>query len=118
MLIGIDLGTTNSAVAIWRDGAAQLIPNSLGALLTPSAVSINERGNTLVGASALDRQASHAEQTVTSFKRLIGTEKTVRLGKRDYRAEDISALILMALRDDVTAHTGTAPGNVVITVPA
>jgi molecular chaperone HscC len=118
MLIGIDLGTTNSAVAIWRDGVAELIPNALGDLLTPSAVSIDRQRQTWVGAAALDRMANHPDDTATSFKRLMGTDKLTRLGGKDYRAEDLSALVLMALRDDVAKHTGTAPTQAVITVPA
>ena len=118
MLIGIDLGTTNSAVAIWRDGQSELVPNALGELLTPSAVSIDKGGQTYVGQAALDRTASHPADTATSFKRLMGTEKQARLGGKNYRAEDLSALILMALRDDVAALTGDAPTEAVITVPA
>ncbi len=59
MYIGIDLGTTNSAVAIWRDGKSELVPNALGEMLTPSAVSIDESGQTWVGRAALDRLATH-----------------------------------------------------------
>lgn len=118
MLIGIDLGTTNSLVAIWRDGQAELVPNALGDLLTPSAVSIAAKGYSHVGRAALDRLGAHPEETVTSFKRLMGTDKTVRLAGRDWRAEDLSALILASLRDDVTAFTGETPTEAVITVPA
>lgn len=118
MLIGIDLGTTNSAVAIWRDGASELVPNALGEYLTPSAVSIEKGGRTFVGQAALDRLASHPADTATSFKRLMGTDKFTRLGGKDYRAEDLSALVLISLRDDVAALTGEAPTEAVITVPA
>ncbi len=59
MLIGIDLGTTNSAVAIWRDGKAELVPNALGEVLTPSAVSVAKDGSAYIGAAALDRMATH-----------------------------------------------------------
>jgi hypothetical protein len=118
MLIGIDLGTTNGAVAIWRDGVAELIPNALGDPLTPSAVSIDRLRQTWVGAAALDRMANHPDDTATSFKRLMGTDKLTRLGGKDYRAEDLSALVLMALRDDVAKHTGTVPTEAVITAPA
>lgn len=119
MLIGIDLGTTNSAVAIWRDGIAELVPNALGAFLTPSAVSVAKDGTCLVGAAALDRMATHPGETVTSFKRLMGTQRTVKLGnKREYTPEDLSALVLSSLRDDVTALTGQTPTEAVITVPA
>lgn len=119
MLIGIDLGTTNSAVAIWRDGEAQLVPNALGDFLTPSAVSISRDGTAYVGRAALERYPIHPAETITSFKRMIGTERTVRLGgKGEYRAEDLSALVLASLRDDVAELTGEVPTEAVITVPA
>ncbi len=118
MLIGIDLGTTNSAVALWKDGKAQLVPNALGALLTPSAVSVLPDGHTLVGAAALERVALKDGATATSFKRLMGTDRKVRLGRKELSAEELSALVLMALRDDVTAFTGECPTEAVITVPA
>lgn len=118
MLIGIDLGTTNSAVALWKNGEALLVPNALGALLTPSAVSILPDGTTLVGAAALERMAAKDGATATSFKRFMGTDRKVRLGRKDFSAEDLSALVLMALRDDVTALTGERPTEAVITVPA
>lgn len=119
MIIGIDLGTTNSAVAIWRDGAAQLVPNALGEALTPSAISVARDGTTWVGRPALDRMATDPAETVTSFKRLMGTARTVMLGdRRKYSPEDLSALVLAALRDDVAAATGHVPTEAVITVPA
>ncbi|MFN4134719.1 MAG: Hsp70 family protein [Novosphingobium sp.] len=122
MLIGIDLGTTNSAVALWRNGdtggEAQLVPNALGALLTPSAVSVLPDGTTLVGAAALERMAMKDGATATSFKRLMGTDRKLRLGRKTFSAEELSALVLMSLCDDVEAHTGTRPTEAVITVPA
>lgn len=122
MLIGIDLGTTNSAVALWRNsdtgGEAQLVPNALGALLTPSAVSVLPDGTTLVGAAALERMAMKDGATATSFKRLMGTDRKLRLGRKTFSAEELSALVLMSLCNDVEAHTGTRPTEAVITVPA
>lgn len=118
MLIGIDLGTTNSAVALWKDGKATLVPNALGGLLTPSAVSIRADGTMLVGAAALDRMAAKDVATATSFKRFMGTDRKVRMGKKDMSAEELSALVLMALCDDVAALTGERPTEAVITVPA
>ena len=118
MYIGIDLGTTNSAVAIWRDGKSELVPNALGEMLTPSAVSIDETGQTWVGRAALDRLATHPQQTVTSFKRMMGTEASVTLNKRDFSAEEMSAVILRSLADDVEAATGERPEGAVVTVPA
>ena len=107
MLIGIDLGTTNSAVAIWRDEGSQLVPNALGELLTPSAVSIDRSGQVWSGAAALDRMATHPEETVTSFKRMMGTEATVKLGKRTFRAEELSAVT-----EQTSGGTRTTAGQV------
>lgn len=118
MLVGIDLGTTNSAVAIWRDGAPQLVPNALGKELTPSAVSVAAGGQTWVGEAALDRMATHPRDTVTSFKRMIGTASTVTLAGTTLTPEDLSAMVLRSLADDVEAATGERPTAAVITVPA
>ncbi|WP_084580400.1 Hsp70 family protein [Sphingomonas azotifigens] len=118
MIIGIDLGTTNSAAAIWRDGQSVLVPNALGDLLTPSAVSIADDGSVLVGMAARERQSTHPRDTVTAFKRYIGTQQTVKLGKRSFDAEDLSALVLRSLKADVEAFTGEAVTGAVITVPA
>ncbi len=118
MLIGIDLGTTNSAVAIWQDGEAQLVPADDGALLTPSAVSLDASGQSWTGTAALDRRASFPSDTATSFKRAMGTQALFRLAGKDFRAEDLSALVLRALVRDVEAATGRTPDEAVITVPA
>jgi len=118
MLVGIDLGTTNSAVALWKDGAPQLVLNALGKELTPSAVSIAKGGQTWVGEAALDRMATHPADTVTSFKRMMGTESTVTLAGTTLTPEDLSAMVLRSLADDVEAATGERPTGAVITVPA
>ena len=118
MLVGIDLGTTNSAVALWQDGAPQLVPNALGKELTPSAVSLAKGGQSWVGAAALDRMATHPEDTVTSFKRMMGTASTVTLAGTTLTPEDLSAMVLRSLADDVEAATGERPTAAVITVPA
>lgn len=118
MIVGIDLGTTNSAIAVWQDEAPVLIPNALGEMLTPSAVSVGKDGTTYVGAAALDRLATQPESTATSFKRYMGTERKLRLGKKEWRPEDLSALVLRALCDDAEAYLGTRPVEAVITVPA
>jgi molecular chaperone HscC len=118
MLVGIDLGTTNSAVAIWRDGVSQLVPNALGKELTPSAVSLAKGGQAWVGEAALDRMATHPADTVTSFKRMMGTAATVSLAGTTLTPEDLSAMVLRSLADDVEAATGERPTAAVITVPA
>lgn len=118
MIIGIDLGTTNSAAAIWRDGESVLVPNALGDLLTPSAVSMTEAGEILVGMAARERQPTHPKDTVTAFKRYIGTQQSVTLGKRKFDAEELSALVLRQLKADAEAFTGETVTGAVITVPA
>ena len=118
MMVGIDLGTTNSAVAIWRDGEAVLIPNTLGDVLTPSAVSLADDGSLLVGAAARDRQPTHPERTATAFKRMMGTQKKIQLGRKSFSAEDLSALVLRSLVADAEAWLGEKVEAAIITVPA
>jgi molecular chaperone HscC len=118
VIIGIDLGTTNCAVGVWRDGRVELVPNSLGHLLTPSAVSLEEDGAVLIGLPARERQSTHPDQTATAFKRLMGTDRLTRLGKRDYLPEELSALVLQRLKADAEAHLGEPVSEAVITVPA
>jgi molecular chaperone HscC len=118
MIVGIDLGTTNSAVAVWRDGEAVLIPNSIGDVLTPSAVSLGDDGAVLVGMAARERQATHPDLTATAFKRYMGTQQMAQLGRARYSAEDLSALVLRALKADAEAFLGEPVEAAVITVPA
>ncbi|QMW23748.1 Hsp70 family protein [Sandaracinobacteroides saxicola] len=118
MIIGIDLGTTNSACAIWRDGAAVLVPNRLGQVLTPSAVSVDESGAVLVGLAARERQVSHPLATATAFKRYMGTRHEVTLSGMAFSPEDLSALVLRSLKEDAEAFLGEAVTEAVITVPA
>ena len=118
MIVGIDLGTTNSAVAIWRDGAAQLVPNSLGQVLTPSAVSVDEGGAVLVGLPARERLATHPARTATAFKRLMGAKRETQLGKTLFLPEELSSLVLGALKRDAEAFLGEPVSEAVITVPA
>ncbi|USI73758.1 Hsp70 family protein [Sphingomonas morindae] len=118
MIVGIDLGTTNSAIARWGDGGPELIPNSLGEFLTPSAVSLTDNGDVLVGRAALDRQPVHPDRTATAFKRLIGTQKPIQLGRSSFTAEEVSALVLKSLKADAERHCGEEVTSAVITVPA
>ncbi len=118
MIIGIDLGTTNSAAAYWADGAPRLIPNRLGELLTPSAVGLDDDGGLLVGRPARERMASHAGLTATAFKRYMGTQHRITLGRKDYGAEELSAMVLRSLKEDAEAHLGMGVTEAVITVPA
>jgi molecular chaperone HscC len=118
MIVGIDLGTTNSAIAVWRAGAAELIPNSLGHHLTPSAVSLSEAGEVLVGLAARERQVSHPELTATAFKRYMGSRRRIALGSKYFYAEELSALVLRSLKADAEAALGEPITDAVITVPA
>ena len=118
MIVGIDLGTTNSLIAVWENGAARLIPNSLGEVLTPSCVSIDGDGSILVGRAARERLQTHPESSAANFKRLMGSDKTIRLGKQAFRPEELSALVLRSLKEDAKAFLGQPVLEAVITVPA
>ena len=120
MIVGIDLGTTNSAVAVWRDGQAELVPNSLGHVLTPSAVSFDEAagGALLVGLPARERQSTHPDHTATAFKRYMGSQRVTQLGKRSFLPEELSALVLGRLKKDAEAYLKEPVTEAVITVPA
>ena len=118
MIIGIDLGTTHSLLAIWQDGEAKLIPNALGSVLTPSVISIDKDGAVLVGQAAKERLISHPEQTASVFKRFMGSQKEYRLGAQRFSSEELSALVLKSLKADAEAHLGEPVTEAVITVPA
>src|ERR1700744_327254 len=118
MIVGIDLGTTNSLVSAWIDGAPRLIPNALGAMLTPSCVGIDQDGSVLVGEAARERLQTHPGTNASLFKRYMGSARTVRLGDRDYRAEELSALVLRSLKADAEAALGMPVTEAIITVPA
>jgi molecular chaperone HscC len=117
-MIGIDLGTTNSAIAVWHDGRPRLIPNSLGQVLTPSAVSIDDDGQLLVGMAARERQVTHPRMTATAFKRYMGTNRATRLGDREFLPEELSALVLRSLKSDAERDLGVPVTSAIITVPA
>ena len=118
MIIGIDLGTTNSLVAVWRDGQPQIIPNALGAFLTPSCVGMDEDGTVLVGEAARQRLQTHPDMTCALFKRYMGSDKVVRLGKQSMRPEELSSMVLRVLKADAEAFLGHPVEEAIITVPA
>jgi molecular chaperone HscC len=118
MIVGIDLGTTHSLVAAWQKDEPRLIPNALGQFLTPSVVSINDTDEILVGLPARERLFTHPQHTAASFKRYMGTDHVVQLGKRSFRPEELSAFVLRSLKDDAEAFLGTSVSEAVITVPA
>ena len=81
-LLGIDLGTTNSLIAVWQQGRAQLIANALGETLTPSVVSVDDDGSVLVGQAAKARLTTHPHLSVAAFKRFMGSDKRFQLGEQ------------------------------------
>jgi molecular chaperone HscC len=117
-IVGIDLGTTFSLVAVLRDGVPVVLPNAVGELLTPSAVSVAEDGTVLVGAPARARATTHPARTALAFKRDMGTGKTYELGGKSLSPPELSALVLGALKRDAEAALGCAVEEAVITVPA
>ena len=118
-VIGIDLGTTNSAVAVWTEDGPRLIPNATGAKLTPSVVGLDDDGAVLVGDAARARLVTHPERTVASFKRFMGTPHLTRLARgRVMRPEELSSLVLRSLKADAEADLGGPIDEAVISVPA
>lgn len=117
-ILGIDLGTTNSACAVWKDGKATLIPNRLNEFLTPSVVGVDEQGEILIGKSARHRLISHAKTTASVFKRYMGTDYKIELGKRSFTATELSSLILSSLKEDAEEFLGETITHAVISVPA
>jgi len=118
MIIGIDLGTTNSLAAVWRDGKASIIPNALGEHLTPSCVGIDDDGTVLVGKAARERLQTHPHLTAAVFKRYMGSEKSITLGSRQFRPEELSSMVLRSLKEDAEAYLGHPINEAIITVPA
>lgn len=116
-IIGIDLGTTNSCVAVMEGGEATVIANAEGARTTPSVVAFTKSGERLVGQVA-KRQAITNPDTVSSIKRDMGSNKKVHVGGKDYSPQEISAMILQKLKTDAEAYLGETVSQAVITVPA
>lgn len=118
MLIGIDLGTTNSLVACFRNGKAEIIPNRLGENLTPSVVSLDSDGTVYVGRSAKERAMLHPLESASVFKRNMGTDREYSLGSWKLRAEELSSLVLRSLKEDAENYLGEPVTDAIISVPA
>ena len=116
-IVGIDLGTTNSEVAVVVDGTPRIIPVD-GELIMPSCVGLDGQGEIIVGREAKNQMLLRPEETILSVKRLMGEESSLILGGKEYRPEEISALILGKLRDAAAAYLGEEIDAAVITVPA
>lgn len=117
-IIGIDLGTTNSLVGIWENGRCQLIPNAFGEYLTPSVVSFDADGTVYVGRIAKERLVTHPNDTASVFKRFMGTSKTYTLAGKEYKPEELSALVLRRLKEDAEQYLQEEVEEAVISVPA
>ncbi len=117
-VIGIDLGTTFSAVAVMEGGQSVIIPSSEGERTTPSVVSITAEGERLVGRVARNQAILHPEHTVRSIKRHMGEDYKVKMWNKDYAPQEISAMILAKLKADAEAYLGEKITKAVITVPA
>lgn len=117
-IIGIDLGTTNSACSVWKDGQSVLIPNRTGAYLTPSVIGVDDDDTLLVGAVARQRLVSHPLKTAAAFKRYMGSEHSVSLGGKAYSTVELSAIVLKHLKEDAESFLGEAVEAAVISVPA
>lgn len=118
MIVGIDLGTTNSLVAYFTEDGPKIIPNRLGKNLTPSVVSVDEEGNVYVGETARERMSLYPTTVAQTFKRSMGTERTYYLGNRAFKPEELSSMVLRALKEDAEAYLGEEVTEAVISVPA
>ena len=117
-IIGIDLGTTNSCVAVMEGGEPVVIPNAEGARTTPSVVAFTKNGERLVGQVAKRQAVTNPDRTIISIKRDMGTDRRIAIDGKDYTPQDISAMILMKLKSDAEAYLGETVTQAVITVPA
>src|SRR5512137_1864510 len=116
--VGIDLGTTNSVVAVMEGGEPVVIPNAEGSRTTPSVVGFTKTGERLVGVTAKRQAILNPERTISSIKRQMGTDHKVKIDDKSYTPEEISAMILQKLKADAEAYLGEPVTQAVITVPA
>lgn len=118
MIVGIDLGTTNSLIAYFSEEGPKIIPNHLGKTLTPSVVSVDEEGNVYVGETAKERMSLYPDSVAMTFKRSMGTEREYELSGRKFKPEELSSMVLRALKEDAEAYLGEEVAEAVISVPA
>lgn len=118
MIVGIDLGTTNSLIAYFTEEGPKIIPNRLGKNLTPSVVSVDEEGNVYVGETARERMSLFPDSVAQTFKRSMGTERKYILSGKHFKPEELSSMILRALKEDAEAYLGEEITEAVISVPA
>ncbi len=117
-VIGIDLGTTNSCVSVVENGEPVIIPGASGSMTTPSVVAFTKKGERLVGEAARRQAVTNPDRTISSVKRHMGTEWSAHIDGTDYKAQTISAMVLMQLKEDAQKFLGEPVTEAVITVPA
>lgn len=118
MIVGIDLGTTNSLVAYYTEDGPKIIPNRLGKNLTPSVVSVDEEGNVYVGETARERMSLYPDSVAQTFKRSMGTEREYILSGKHFKPEELSSMVLRSLKEDAEVFLGEPVTEAVISVPA
>lgn len=118
MIVGIDLGTTNSLVACYTKDGPKIIPNRLGKNLTPSVISVDEEGDVYVGETALERMSLYPDSVALAFKRSMGSDREYILSGKKYKPEELSGLVLRALKEDAETYLGEPVTEAVISVPA
>jgi molecular chaperone HscC len=118
MIVGIDLGTTNSLCAVFQDGKPQLIPNAHGGFLTPSVVAILQDGSVLIGDAAKEMRVTQPDRCASRFKRLMGSEEKIEIAGKQFTAPQLSSLVLRSLKTDAEHFLGGTVDEAVITVPA
>ena len=106
MIVGIDLGTTNSLIAYFTEEGPKIIPNRLGKNLTPSVVSVDEEGNVYVGETAKERMSLYPDSVAQTFKRSMGTEREYVLSGKRFKPEELSSMVIRALKEDAEAFLG------------
>src|SRR3954470_21504589 len=116
-IVGIDLGTTNSVVAVVEGQEATVITFSEGSRLCPSVVGFNKSGERLVGQLAKRQALAHPDRTVSSIKRKMGTDHRVEIDGREYTPQEVSAMILQKIKADAEAYLGSKVRKAVVTVP-
>lgn len=117
-IVGIDLGTTNSLISVFTDDGPVLVPNGAGRFLTPSVVGLSESKDIIVGNTAKHRLISHPALTTARFKRYMGTQREFKLGRKSFRSEELSALVLKSLKADAEKYLGETIERAIISVPA
>lgn len=118
MIVGIDLGTTNSLIACFTEEGPKIIPNRLGKNLTPSVVSVDEEGNVYVGETAKERMSLYPDSVAQTFKRSMGTEREYTLSGKKFKPEELSSMVIRALKEDAESYLGEEITEAVISVPA